>query len=80
MKQSYQSWFNYDKPISYELKPLNINIVDNVAIAFYLSKWKGNILSGKSRSVVIYIKQDNKWKFMGAMGCDCEKLPVCQAF
>ena len=80
IKQAYQGWFNYDKPISYELKPLNIHIVDNVAIAFYRWKWKGNIMSGKGRNNLIFIKQDNIWKVIGGMGCECERLPMCQAF
>ena len=73
-----KDWFNYDKPISYELDPLNIHIAGDVAIVFYLLKWKGNILSGNARQIDTYIKKNNKWKFVGGMGCSCEKLPVCK--
>ena len=73
-----KEWFNYDKPISYELEPLNIHIVGDVALVFYSNKWKGNIISDKARQIDTYVKHDNKWKFMGGMGCSCDNLPKCK--
>jgi hypothetical protein len=73
-----EEWFNYDKPLSYELEPLNIHIVGDVAIVFYLNKWKGNKLSDSSRQVDTYVRHDNKWKFMGGMGCSCNTTPKCK--
>jgi ketosteroid isomerase-like protein len=73
-----KEWFNYDKPISYELEPLNIHIVGDVALIFYLNKWKGNIISDKARQIDTYVKHDNKWKFMGGMGCSCNNPPTCK--
>jgi hypothetical protein len=77
LKSNYESWLAYDKPVSYELKPLKILIYGNVAIVFYLSKWKGKKIGGDGRSMETWVKQDNKWKFLGAMGCSCEQAPVC---
>ena len=73
-----KGWLDYDKPVSYELKPLYIHIVGDVAIVFYSHKWKGNILSDRARQIDTYVKQDNQWKFMGGMGCSCDGLPACK--
>ena len=77
IRLSYQDWFDLDKPVSYELKPLNIHIFGNVANVFYKSKWKGKKIGGDDRSMETWVKQDNKWKFLGLMGCSCEQPPVC---
>jgi hypothetical protein len=77
LKRNYERWLAYDKPVSYELKPLKILIYGNVAIVFYLSKWKGKKIGGDDRSMETWVKQDNKWKFLGLMGCSCEQPPVC---
>ena len=74
----YEDWFDLDKPVSYELEPLNIHIVGDVANVFYLYKWEGTVFPKSGRQMITYIKQDNKWKLMGVMGCSCEKLPVCK--
>ncbi len=73
-----KQWFDYDKPISYELEPLYIHIVGDVAIVFYSHKWKGNKISDRARQIDTYVKHDNKWKFMGGMGCSCDNLPTCK--
>jgi hypothetical protein len=73
-----KEWFLYDKPSSYELEPVNIHIVDNVAIVFYLWKYQGNILSNSGRNLDTYIKKDNKWKFIGGMNSSCEKPLMCK--
>jgi ketosteroid isomerase-like protein len=78
MKPKLQQWFSYDKPISYELNPINIHIVADVAIVFYSHKWKGNKLVERGRQIDTYVKHDNKWKFMGGMGCSCDNLPKCK--
>ena len=82
MLPKLKGWFNYDKPISFELEPLNIHInihiVGDVAIVFYLNKWKGNILSDRARQIDTYVRHDNKWKFIGGMGCSCNTLPTCK--
>ena len=77
LKANYEGWFNYDKPITYELKPINIQIFGDVAITYYKFYWKGNILEQLGRNVSTYIKQDNKWKYLGGMGCSCTEGSRC---
>jgi hypothetical protein len=36
MKQSYINWFNFDKPVSYKLRPLTINIFNNLANVLFI--------------------------------------------
>jgi len=78
IKEEYKRWFDYDKPVTYELEPLNIHIVNNIANLFYLYQWEGNVLSDSGRIMETWIKQDNNWKFMGAMGCSFEKSLTCK--
>ena len=77
LKRNYERWFAYDKPVSYELKPLQILIYGNVANVFYVSKWKGKKIGDSGRHMETFVKQDNKWKFLGAMGCSCEIAIKC---
>jgi hypothetical protein len=63
--------------VSYELIPLKIHIYGDVANVFYLAKWKGNIIGDSSRQMDTYIKQEKVWKFLGGMGCSCEKAIKC---
>ena len=76
--EEYKRWFDYDKPVTYELEPLNIHIVNNIANVFYLYQWKGKVSSDSGRIMETWIQQENKWKFMGAMGCSCEKALTCK--
>jgi len=78
LRANYQSWFAYDKPLSYELEPLNINIVGDVAVVFYMHKWNGNIWSAWNRQISTLIKQNNKWKHIGGMACPCDTRPNCE--
>ena len=73
----YKSWFDYDKPQSYNLKPLNIKIYNNVAIVFYLYKWNGNVLQLSGRTLETWVKQDNKWLVTGSLNSSCDNLPTC---
>jgi len=79
MKAKYKRWFDGNKPVSYELKPVALNIIGDVANVFYFYKWNGDkmpaTISGRQYST--WIKQDNKWKFMGSMGCSCDRQPYC---
>jgi len=78
LREEYKRWFEGDKPVTYELEPLNIHIVNNMANVFYLYQWKGKVSSDSGRIMETWIKQDSKWKFMGAMGCSCEKALTCR--
>ena len=77
--QKYNLWFRGNKPFTYELKPVAVNIIDNTANVFYHYKWTGEkspeTISGRQFSV--FVKQDGKWKFMGTMGCQCNRRPFC---
>lgn len=75
LKRIYEGWFNWDKLVSYELKPHQILIFGNVANVFYEWKYKGAKAGDSGRQMEIFVKQDNKWKYLGGMGCSCE-LPI----
>ena len=77
LESAYKTWFDYDKPISYELKPLVIHIFNNVANVFYLYNWKGTKISDKGRILGVWVKQDNKWKVIANLSSSCDKLPPC---
>lgn len=77
-KPKLQQWFSYAKPDSYELHPKNIHIVGDVAIVFYSHSWKGSNIVESARQIDTYVRNENKWKFMGGMGCSCNELPKCK--
>jgi ketosteroid isomerase-like protein len=78
LRFKYKEWFDNDKPVNWELKPLAIKIVGNVASVFYTYKFSGNITSGSGRDMATWIKQDNKWIMINGFGASCEKLPPCK--
>ena len=78
LKPHLQEWLSYAKPDSYELKPHYIHVVGNTAIVFYSNKWKGENISERERQMDTYVKHDNKWHFIGGMGCSCDELPKCK--
>ncbi|UCD79798.1 MAG: nuclear transport factor 2 family protein [Desulfobacterales bacterium] len=75
---NYKGWFDYDKPVKWELEPLAIKIIGNVASVFYTFKFSGNILSGSGRELETWIKQDNKWILINSFGASCDNLPPCK--
>jgi hypothetical protein len=75
---NYKSWFDYDKPVNWELEPLAIKVIDNVASVFFTYKYSGKILSGSGREIETWIKQDNKWILINSLGATCDKLPPCK--
>ena len=77
LKRNYEGWFNWDKPVTYEIKPIIIQISGDVAIAYYKYNWKGKIWEDLGRQVSTFIKQDNKWKHLGGMGCSCKEASRC---
>ena len=62
---------------SFELKPYQIKTFSNVAIIQYESK--GNFLGKpfRLRCTDIWMKEDGKWKIIGAMHDSCAELPSC---
>ena len=77
MKRSYREWFVYEKPVSYKLQPLTIQIVHNVAIVCYLCDWKGPSMVEKIRVLETWIKQDNRWIQIGSFSASCDIVPSC---
>ena len=75
---NYRTWFDYDKPVKWELEPLAIKVVGNVASVAYTSKFSGKILSGRSRNMATWIKQNNKWLMINSFSASCDKLPLCK--
>lgn len=69
-------WLNSDdRPTFYNIKPIAIGIIDNVAIVFYWYKWRSDLTgySDKGRSMNTLIKLNNKWVTIGTMDASCEK-------
>ena len=77
MKRSYREWFVYEKPVSYKLQPLTIQIVHNVAIVCYLCDWKGPSKIEELRVLETWIKQDNRWIQIGSFSASCDIVPSC---
>ena len=58
------------KPLSYDLKPLTINIFGNIAVIYYRvhTVRAGNQYSS-ARIVHLWMKQDGKWEIIGGSSC-----------
>ena len=67
------------KPTFIKLKPLNVNIFNNVANVFYLFKWESanREYSKAGRLLETWVKQDNKWLEIASLSSWCDKLPTC---
>jgi len=78
MEEGFKNWFSWKQPVSFELNPLAINIVGNIATVFFYFKWEGKSPSEpyRGRNFQVYIKQDGKWKLLGSMSCPCEGSTV----
>ena len=76
IRTSNQYWlYSDDRPTSYNIKPIAIGIIDNVAIVFYWYEWRSDLTgsSDKGRSMNTLIKLNNKWVTIGTMDASCEK-------
>jgi hypothetical protein len=78
-RSEYYTLVSRSVPTFVKLKPLAINIVENVANVFYLSKWESlnKEISSSDRVLITMIKQDNKWVWIGSLGSSCKRLPPC---
>ena len=75
-----QRWMASDyKPTSYKLKPIAVNIVEDVAIVFYLHSWHSEIndFTAKGRTMSTYLKQNNTWVFIGSLSASGDKPAPC---
>jgi len=76
----HKRWMASDyKLTSYKLKPIAINIIENVAYVFHLFSWhsEANDLTRKGRTMSTYVKLNNKWVFVGSMSASCDKPAPC---
>jgi hypothetical protein len=78
LNYNYKGWFDYDLPISWELEPLAIKIIGNVASILFTYKFSGKLLTGRGRDIETWIKQDDKWIMINSFTASCDKLPPCQ--
>jgi hypothetical protein len=62
----------HNRPKSYELKPMQIQLIGNVALIFYSYEFEGNMHSDKGRRMVVMMKTDGKWKTVGGMSAPLE--------
>jgi ketosteroid isomerase-like protein len=78
-RSEYYTLINRSVPTKIKLKPLEINIVGDVANVFYLSKWVSlnEEKSSSCRVLVTMIKQDNKWVWIGSHDSSCDRLSPC---
>lgn len=78
MEAHSKEWLSgLSKPVSYELKPLSIHIIGDVANVFYVYKWHKEVVPGfhHGRAMDTYLMQDNMWMLIGGMDALCTKLP-----
>jgi len=66
-------------PTYIKLKPIAINIVNNVANVFYVCKWesKNKEYSQSGRRMTTMIKENNKWLFIGTLEASCDQKAPC---
>lgn len=77
MKVEYKKWWDWDKIVSYKLRPETIQIFNNVATVYYRVDWEGTTLSDKLRKFETWIKEDNRWIQIGSLSSSCDKPSVC---
>jgi len=77
MKVEYKRWWDWDKIVSYKLRPETIQIFNNVATVYYRVDWEGTTLSDKLRKFETWIKEDNRWIQIGSLSSSCDKPSVC---
>jgi len=72
-----KNWFESEKPTSAKIRPLNIQIFNNVANVYYLYKYEGVRYFDNGRALETWIKQDNKWLLIGSLSSSCDMPPNC---
>jgi len=79
MEGQFRDWFRLNMPLSYELKPVAINIVGNISTAFFYFKWESKIPPNtfKGRNFQVFIKQDGNWKMLGDSSSLCDGSTYC---
>jgi len=66
-------------PTYIKLKPIAVNIVNNIANVFYVFKWesKNKEYSISGRRMATMIKENNKWITIGSFSSSCNKPSPC---
>jgi hypothetical protein len=77
LKVIYKDWFEREKTTSAKIRPLNINIFNNIANVYYLYKYEGVKYFDKGRILETWIKLDNKWIQIGGLSSSCDTAPNC---
>ena len=77
LKVTYENWVKIEKPSSAKIRPLKINIFNNIANVYYIYEYEGAKLSDKGRVFETWMKQDNKWLLIGGLSSSCDTLPNC---
>ena len=80
VRKQNEGWLNSaHKPTSFNIDPIAISIIDNVAIVYYLYKWESELtgFKQKGRTMNTFIKQNNSWKFIGSLSASCEDKAPC---
>ncbi len=72
----FQYWLSKDKPKSYEIEPLAIQLFNNVAIACFYYKFAGKDFSDSGRVTHTWMKQNDTWYLIGLMEASYESLPM----
>ena len=68
----YRDWINSPaKPLSYEVRPLSIQIIGNFANIYYVYKWSGEKEYSRGRVMTVYAKQNDKWMIFGSSAASC---------
>jgi hypothetical protein len=78
--ESHNKWLieNY-VPTYIKLKPIAVNIVNNVANVFFVYKWesKNKEYSQSGRRMTTMVKENNKWLSIGSLSASCDQKAPC---
>ena len=79
MEGQYKEWFRLNQPLSYELKPVAINVVGNISTVCFYFKWqqKNPPNTFKGRNFQVFIRQDGKWKMLADSSSLCDGSTYC---
>ena len=75
IRLEYKNWIGRFTPTFVKLKPLAINIIENVANVFSLFKWESanKEISDRGRILITLVKQDNKRLATGSLASSWNK-------
>jgi hypothetical protein len=79
-RQAKGVWRHYrlGKVKSYDIEPIEIKIVGNVAILMYTYNYTNNMdRNYYNKAIHVYTKHDGKWVLLGGMSGDCKRPSRC---